>query len=133
MPLIFLGIDANNNPEGSKPSGLIVFSVLVGASVTVLLLVYEVLLPYIWNGQTFGMRLFRVKMVDEKREPLKLRQILIHGVVIVIVAILTVGISILIELLIVLLSKEKRGFCDTISRIYFVNTSNEIVGYKGEN
>ena len=121
LPLYFIYFNNVNPPTPSTSLGLVLISMLTGALATLVCLIYEVLLPFVWSGQSFGMRVMRIKIVDEKGQLLKLRQLVIRAITVVFTFITTAGVSLIAEIFIVALSTDHRSFNDTVSRIYVVD------------
>jgi len=121
VPLVFNVANNLDNPNTSTAIGLTILSMLTGALGCLVCLVYNVLLPYLWRGQSFGMRITRIKIVDEKGKDLTVRQHILRAITVVFTFILTAGLSLIVEIFIVALSNDHRSFNDTIARVYAVD------------
>ena len=80
---------------------------------------YLTIIPLLWGGYTIGKRLFRIKVKRMDEEKLTLRNTLLREVVgKLLVVYLTVGISIIVSILMVILREDKRAIHDLIAGTY---------------
>lgn len=80
---------------------------------------YLTIIPLLWCGYIIGKRLFRIKVKRMDEEKLTLRNTLLREVVgKLLVVYLTVGISIIVSILMVVLREDKRAIHDLIAGTY---------------
>ncbi|MFA9263138.1 MAG: RDD family protein [Undibacterium sp.] len=89
---------------------------LTGGLVATAVVAYEVALPYLWKGQTLGMRFFRLRQVGENRGSLTLKALLVKALASLFLFLTTFGLYYLLEALILRAGKDHRSFADIISR-----------------
>ena len=86
------------------------------AVVFILMAIYFILLPFIWNGVTLGKKVTRIKLISLKSEKLTLQTLTIRFFVLLLPNILLLGIPILCNVYMMLFRKENCGFQDLITK-----------------
>ena len=86
------------------------------AVVFILMAIYFILLPFIWNGVTLGKKVTRIKLISLKSEKLTLQTLTIRFFVLLLPSILLLGIPILCNVYMMLFRKDNRGFQDLITK-----------------
>lgn len=82
---------------------------------------YLVAYPRFMGGQTLGLRFFDLKLSDKDGNPLESRQYLIRAIVTLSLVFLTLGLSMVVEIICVCLSPSHRDFTDVVSGAYIVD------------
>ncbi|OKA26035.1 RDD family protein [Bacillus cereus] len=86
------------------------------AVVFILMALYFILLPFIWNGVTLGKKVTRIKLISLKSEKLTLQTLTIRFFVLLLPNILLLGIPILCNVYMMLFRKDNCGFQDLITK-----------------
>ncbi|HFK1544718.1 RDD family protein [Bacillus albus] len=86
------------------------------AVVFILMAIYFILVPFIWNGVTLGKKVTRIKLISLKSEKLTLQTLTIRFFVLLLPNILLLGIPILCNVYMMLLRKDNCGFQDLITK-----------------
>ncbi|EEM58060.1 RDD domain containing protein [Bacillus thuringiensis serovar monterrey BGSC 4AJ1] len=86
------------------------------AVVFILMAIYFILLPFIWNGVTLGKKVTRIKLISLKSEKLTLQTLTIRFFVLLLPNILLLGIPILCNVYMMLFRKDNCGFQDLITK-----------------
>ena len=84
--------------------------------VFILMAIYFILLPFIWNGVTLGKKVTRIKLISLKSEKLTLQTLTIRFFVLLLPNILLLGIPILCNVYMMLFRKDNCGFQDLITK-----------------
>ncbi|PFV85926.1 RDD family protein [Bacillus sp. AFS059628] len=86
------------------------------AVVFILMAIYFILVPIIWNGVTLGKKVTRIKLISLKSEKLTLQTLTIRFFVLLLPNILLLGIPILCNVYMMLFRKDNCGFQDLITK-----------------
>ena len=86
------------------------------AVVFILMAIYFILVPFIWNGVTLGKKVTRIKLISLKSEKLTLQTLIIRFFVLLLPNIVLLGIPILCNVYMMLFSKDNCGFQDLITK-----------------
>ncbi|PGK47110.1 RDD family protein [Bacillus anthracis] len=86
------------------------------AVVFILMVIYFILLPFIWNGVTLGKKVTRIKLISLKSEKLTIQTLIIRFFVLLLPNILLLGIPMLCNVYIMLFRKDNCGFQDLITK-----------------
>ncbi|MED2791859.1 RDD family protein [Bacillus wiedmannii] len=86
------------------------------AVVFILMAIYFILVPFIWNGVTLGKKVTRIKLISLKSEKLTLQTLIIRFFVLLLPNILLLGIPILCNVYMMLFRKDNSGFQDLITK-----------------
>ncbi|OOL11593.1 RDD family protein [Bacillus cereus] len=84
--------------------------------VFILMAIYCILLPFIWNGVTLGKKVTRIKLISLQSEKLTLQTLTIRFFVLLLPNILLLGIPILCNVYMMLFRKDNCGFQDLITK-----------------
>ncbi|PGH95442.1 RDD family protein [Bacillus anthracis] len=84
--------------------------------VFILMAIYFILLPFIWNGVTLGKKVTRIKLISLQSEKLTLQTLTIRFFVLLLPNILLLGIPILCNVYMMLFRKDNCGFQDLITK-----------------
>lgn len=114
------------------------------------ILIYFVIFPYLKNGQTLGMKLFKIKIERQDKEKLMLNELLIrafciHGLIYMLVSLVTVFalppiayfivssifgffqiLLVIISVFMIIYRKDKRGFEDICSKTHVINVKERV-------
>jgi len=86
------------------------------AVVFILMAIYFILLPFIWNGVTLGKKVTRIKLISLKSEKLTIQTLTIRFFVLLLPNILLLGIPLLCNVYMMLFRKDNCGFQDLITK-----------------
>ncbi|GAB6430164.1 MULTISPECIES: RDD family protein [unclassified Bacillus (in: firmicutes)] len=86
------------------------------AVVFILMAIYFILVPFIWNGVTLGKKVTRIKLISLKSEKLTLQTLTMRFFVLLLPNILLLGIPILCNVYMMLFRKDNCGFQDLITK-----------------
>ncbi|HDX9626866.1 TPA: RDD family protein [Bacillus cereus] len=86
------------------------------AVVFILMAIYFILVPFIWNGVTLGKKVTRIKLISLKSEKITLQTLIIRFFVLLLPNILLLGIPILCNVYMMLFRKDNCGFQDLITK-----------------
>ncbi|MHC2835092.1 RDD family protein [Bacillus sp. F9_6S_D1_P_5] len=86
------------------------------AVVFILMAIYFILVPFIWNGVTLGKKVTRIKLISLKSEKLTIQTLTIRFFVLLLPNILLLGIPILCNVYMMLFRKDNCGFQDLITK-----------------
>jgi uncharacterized RDD family membrane protein YckC len=125
LPAIFVAIDSSNNPSPERSWALLLIGILSGGLISLWEVAYRVLIPYFQHGQTFGMRLLKMKMLSENGDEPSLKQLLARGLSQIFLVIFSLGIYYLAELFALLISTSTSDYADVISETIVVETDYE--------
>lgn len=111
----------------NKLTSLALFlSSFVGGAVAALHVVfYLIFLPMSWNGQTLGKRFFRIKVVQNDGTPIKFRNMFVRTIASLVVIVLSLGLSLVVEVFNISLSKKHNSIFDVIASTKVVPVSLE--------
>ncbi|KAA0762833.1 RDD family protein [Bacillus sp. SH5-2] len=84
--------------------------------VFILMALYFILLPFIWNGTTLGKKITRTKLISLTSEKLTLQTLIVRFFVLLLPNILLLGIPILCNVYMMLFRKDNCGFQDLITK-----------------
>lgn len=99
-----------------------------GALVILFALIYMVVLPAFWKGQTLGKRFFRIKLVRADGNNVDLKTLLVREITRLVLLVISLGASAIGDIFALCLSKSHRSFCDVISSTYVINVNEETQG-----
>lgn len=125
LPSVFLAIDAIKNPSPERSWALLLVGVLSGGFIALWEIAYRVLIPYFQHGQTFGMRLLKIRMLTEEGNEPTLKQFLARGLSQIFLVIFTITIYYFAETFALFASSSTRDFADVISDTIVVDTDLE--------
>ncbi|MEV5108482.1 MULTISPECIES: RDD family protein [Bacillus] len=81
-----------------------------------LMAIYFILLPFIWNGATVGKKVTRTKVISLTSEKLTLQTLIIRFFVLLLPNILLLGIPLICNVYMMLFRKDNCGFHDLIAK-----------------
>lgn len=87
----------------------------------VLMAAYFVLLPLVWNGRTVGSRLLRIQLLKESGEAAGAGTLLWRFCILVLSNVLLLGIPAIVNIYIMLLRRDNRGYHDLAARTKVVS------------
>lgn len=82
----------------------------------VIMTAYFVLLPLVWNGLTIGSRLLRIQLLKESGEAVGAGTLLWRFCILVLSNVVLLGIPAIVNVYIMLLRKDNRGYHDLAAR-----------------
>ncbi|MBE5104003.1 RDD family protein [Bacillus thuringiensis] len=82
----------------------------------ILMALYFILLPFIWNGATLGKKVTRTKLISLKSEKLTIQTLSIRFIVLLLPNILLLGIPLICNVYMMLFRKDNCGFHDLIAK-----------------
>lgn len=86
------------------------------AVVFILMAIYFIVLPFIWNGVTLGKKVTRIKLISLKSEKLTLQTLIIRFFVVLLPNVLLLGIPLICNIYMMLFRKDNCGFQDLITK-----------------
>ncbi|HDR7791755.1 TPA: RDD family protein [Bacillus luti] len=86
------------------------------AVVFILMVLYFILLPFLWDGVTLGKKVTRTKVISLKSEKLTLQTLIIRFFVLLLPNIVLLGIPLLCNVYMMLFRKDNCGFHDLIAK-----------------
>lgn len=114
-PILAL-IDTLVNHTSSNAWSLFISALLAGGVVVIFMLLYFLILPLYWKGQTIGKRFFGIRIVKENGDEVNFQTLFLRDVIgNMFVILLSFGLSILINLVILLISNKHQTFPDTLA------------------
>jgi len=81
-----------------------------------LMAIYFILLPFIWNGSTVGKKITRTKVISLTSEKLTLQTLIIRFFVLLLPNMLLLGIPLICNVYMMLFRKDNCGFHDLIAK-----------------
>lgn len=125
LPAIFVAIDSAHNPSPERSWALLLVGILSGGLISLWEIAYRVLIPYFQHGQTFGMRLLKMKILSENGEEPSLKQLLTRGLSQIFLVIFSLGIYYFAEMFALLISPSTTDYADVISETIVVEVDLE--------
>ena len=121
FPIINL-IDGYKNNDNSLILYSTIFMVVFGAFFMLFIIFYFVIMPLFSNGQTLGKMFFKIKVIRIDNRPLDAQTLFIREVIgRYFINLLTFGLNEIINLIVVCLSEESRGFHDVLASTRIVD------------
>lgn len=116
IPAIISFLSYLNDPEQvMNTAALFISSFISGALVVVVLVLYLVVLPVFIGGQTLGKRFFHIRIVKTNGKELDFRAMFTREMVHILFLILTIGLVSIVDLIILLSSRNKQSFYDVLA------------------
>lgn len=116
IPAIISFLSYINDPEQvMNTAALFISSFISGALVVVVLVLYLIVLPVFIGGQTLGKRFFHIRIVKTNGKQLDFRAMFTREMVHILFLILTIGLVSIVDLIILLSSKNKQSFYDVLA------------------
>ncbi|SLK10379.1 RDD family protein [Bacillus toyonensis] len=91
------------------------------AVVFILMVLYFILLPFIWNGVTLGKKITRTKLISLTSEKLTLQTLTLRFFVLLLPNMLLLGIPLICNVYMMLFRKDNCGFHDLITKTKVMN------------
>lgn len=123
LPSIAILVNTMVDPSFSVVLSNAIIAFVTGAFVLGVDVLYLAIYPGFKKGQTLGLRFFDLALCQEDGSPLSSRQYVVRATVLVLLAFSTIGISLLVEGIVVGLSKGHRSFTDACSKAYIIDVS----------
>ena len=99
-----------------------IFLIIYGAFFMLFIIFYFVILPLIMDGQTIGKRFFRIKIVRVDNKKLDATTLFVRDIVgRFFIDLLTFGLNEIINLFVICLTEERRGFHDVLASTRIVD------------
>jgi len=122
--LAFVDVIYHHNTESLRIIALFVSSLISGALIICLDILYFVCLPVIWEGQTIGKRLFKIRIIDiYTNEGPNAKTMLLREAFRIIIFIVTIGLSAIASSLALILSENHTTFHEQLSSTRVVNVN----------
>ncbi|MFA5687418.1 MAG: RDD family protein [Bacilli bacterium] len=109
------------NPSSLDSLALFILSFSSGIFTFAIVLIYFVILPLFWNGQTLGKRFFKIKIMKIDGSEIDFKTIFLRESTRVLLVIMTFGFSALVDMIILIISKQGLGFYDYVSSTQVVD------------
>ncbi|WP_223703430.1 RDD family protein [Sutcliffiella deserti] len=81
----------------------------------ILLFLYALLLPVLWQGYTVGKKIMKIRIVKEDGTPVKIGTMLMRNVVGGLIYALTIGIGVIVSAFMIAFREDKRAIHDFIA------------------
>lgn len=117
--LVFIGAMRGVSPTRTLAVYIVMF--VTGGMVAIFDLIYRLAVPYFLNGQTLGLRFFRMRIVNEDGSEANLKSLLVKALTILFLVLFTFGLYYLVEAIAVFVSPSHRSFGDVISKTLVVD------------
>lgn len=109
------------NPSSLDSLALFMQSFISGIFTFAFILIYFVILPIVWNGQTLGKRFFKIKVIKVDGSEIDFKTIFLREVTRVLLVITTFGFSALVDMIILIVSKQGICFYDYVASTQVVD------------
>lgn len=88
-----------------------------GIIFAVIMLIYYIVLPLLFNGQTFGKKVFKLRVVRENGEELDYKTMFYReGIGRILVNIASLGVSVVVSTIIMILREDKKDLADIMAK-----------------
>jgi uncharacterized RDD family membrane protein YckC len=128
LPSIIAFINVLVNASIANIIAVYISAVVCGALVILFALVYSVVFPILWKGQTIGKRFFRIKLVNADGSDVTLKTLFIRETLRLVLLVISLGASAIGDLASLTISKSHRSFSDIVSSTYVINVDEETQG-----
>lgn len=109
-------IEIDFSQENINVWPLFISSLLTGGIVLIFFCVYYLVIPVFFKGQTLGKRFFKIKIVKANGDNIDLQTLFIREVIgTALLFIMSLGVSILVEFIVLLTNKQKQTFHDVLA------------------
>lgn len=115
IPAIIIAVYYATNRLPIDSVLLLVLAFLGGSLAIIAIIIYLILVPFLWNGQTIGMRLFGIKIVSNDGSKLTLQSICLRELLRIIFVLFTLGVSLIVDLFIISLGRLKLSYYDVVA------------------
>lgn len=125
IPTIVCLVNAIMTASQINIIALLISSFVSGGLVIGVIFGYYVILPVHFNGQTFGKRFFSLKCQQNDGSEVTYKSMIIRVLLRVLVAFLSFGLSIVVDLITLICSKDHLTFYDTLASTIIVDVSDK--------
>lgn len=115
LPTIIYGFIYNLDTPNRSYTLLVTLSIVSTVVFVLGLFFYLVILPYFWNGQTIGKKIFSIKVINVKGKNATILDLFLREFFRLLIFILTLCLSLIVDLVIILLGKNKMSYYDVLS------------------
>jgi uncharacterized RDD family membrane protein YckC len=115
VPSLIVFISAMRHPSTSRTIAVYLIMFLTGGLVALYDIAYRVAVPYFYNGQSLGLRFFRMRFYQADGSQVRFRSLLIKALTIFFLVIFSLGLYYLVEAIALFVSPSHRGFSDVVS------------------
>lgn len=109
------------NPSSLDSLALFLLSFISGVFTFAIVLIYFVILPLYWNGQTLGKRFFKIKITKLDGNKIDFKTLFLREASRLLIFILTFGLSAIADTFILIFSKQGIGFYDYVASTMVVD------------
>ncbi len=121
LPSIAILVNTMVDPSFSVVLSNSLIAFVTGAFILGVDVLYLAIYPGYKHGQTLGLRFFDLALCQQDGSPLSARQYVVRATVLVLLAFSTIGISLIVEGIVVGLSRDHRSFTDACSKAYIID------------
>jgi len=122
--LAFVDVTNHNNPDHFRVLALFISSIVSGALIICINILYFVCLPVIWEGQTIGKRLFKIRIIDiNTNEGPNAKTMILRETFRIVIFVVTLGLSAIASSLTLILSENHTTFHEQLSSTRVVNVN----------
>ncbi len=115
-------IEAITQPSSANITTAFIDAIVTGSFIIIIFIVYFLVLPVNWNGQTIGKRFFRIHVIRRDGKPVDFQTMFVREVFgRLLVGIISLGASIVAETFVMLASDRHQTFHDTLASTQVVD------------
>lgn len=115
-------IEAITHPTSANITTAFVDAIVTGSFIIIIFIVYFLVLPVNWNGQTIGKKFFKIHVVRRDGKPVDFQTLFVREVFgRLLVGILSLGASMIAESFVMLVSDRHQTFHDTLASTQVVD------------
>ena len=115
-------IEAITHPTSANITTAFVDAIVTGSFIIIIFIVYFLVLPVNWNGQTIGKKFFKIHVARRDGKPVDFQTMFVREVFgRLLVGILSLGASIIAETFVMLVSDRHQTFHDTLASTQVVD------------
>lgn len=115
-------IEAISNSTPANITAAFLDALITGSILIIFIIIYFLILPIYWKGQTVGKRFFRIRIVKTNGQPLDFQTMFIREVFgIILVGLASLGASVVAEWFTIALSDHHQSFHDILASTQVVD------------
>ncbi len=115
-------IEAVTQPSSANITTAFIDAIVTGSFIIIIFIVYFLVLPVNWNGQTIGKRFFKIHVIRRDGKPVDFQTMFVREVFgRLLVGIISLGASIIAETFVMLASDRHQTFHDTLASTQVVD------------
>lgn len=123
LPTIVYGFIYNLDEVNRSFITLIILSCVSGFLYLIALLIYLIFLPYRWDGQTIGRRIYSIRVVNKNGENASFGTLFFRESMRIILFMLTLGLSLVVDFVIILFGRKNISYYDVFASTRVIELS----------